>query len=191
MRDIDVRKALAAKIEARFSDDPGTLIIHELGLRSGIARIDLAVVNGHLHGYEIKSESDTLARLPAQAEVYGSVLDLVTIVVGANHLESAMAIIPDWWGIIKAEPCNPLRLTEIRAPRVNLNPNALDVVRLLWRDEALAFLQEFGYDKGMRGKARECIYRRLAESLPLGDIQSRVRHQLKARANWRVDALRM
>ena len=68
MRDIDVRTVLAAEVARRYKGDADTLIIHELGVCSGDARIDLAVVNGKLHGYEIKSDADTLKRLPAQAE---------------------------------------------------------------------------------------------------------------------------
>ena len=52
MRDIDVRTVLAAEVARRYKGDADTLIIHELGVCSGDARIDLAVVNGKLHGYE-------------------------------------------------------------------------------------------------------------------------------------------
>jgi len=38
----------------------------------GASRIDRAVVNGSVHGYEIKSETDDLTRLPAQARAYCS-----------------------------------------------------------------------------------------------------------------------
>jgi hypothetical protein len=88
MRDIDVRTVLAAEVERRYKGDSETLIIHELSVCSGNARIDLAVVNGKLHGYEIKSDSDTLKRLPAQSEVYNAVFDQVTIVVGEHHLNT-------------------------------------------------------------------------------------------------------
>ena len=46
------------------------LIIDELGLAHAQSRIDLAVFNGHLHGYEIKSAGDTLERLPRQLSFY-------------------------------------------------------------------------------------------------------------------------
>ena len=47
------------------------MILDELGICRGRVRIDLTVVNGLLHGYEIKSERDTLARLETQADLYG------------------------------------------------------------------------------------------------------------------------
>ena len=33
------------------------LLIHELGVCAGLARVDIALVNGSLHGFEIKSEA--------------------------------------------------------------------------------------------------------------------------------------
>ena len=59
MRDVDIRRALRTRV--RDSDDmKEALVVDELGLCQGRARIDLAVVNSSLHGYEIKSERDTL-----------------------------------------------------------------------------------------------------------------------------------
>ena len=67
-------------------NDPQTLIVEELGIRQGAARVDVAVVNGSLHGYEIKSARDTLERLPKQSELYSSVFDTITLVTAENHL---------------------------------------------------------------------------------------------------------
>src|SRR5260221_341269 len=102
MRDRDVRSALFTHVVERFRSDANTLIIHELGVLNGSCRIDLAVVNGLLHGYEIKSDSDTLDRLPSQADAYASIFDRVTLVVGSKHTGQATAIIPDWWGLREA-----------------------------------------------------------------------------------------
>ncbi len=61
MREIDIRLALRAKLEKLHPGESDTLLGQELGLCQGFARVDLAVVNGTVHGYEIKSEQDTLA----------------------------------------------------------------------------------------------------------------------------------
>ena len=78
-------------------------IFEELGVRHGAARIDIAVINGFMHGYEIKSDSDTLERLPGQMNEFNAVFDKMTLVVGKRHLYDAINIIPDWWGIIVAK----------------------------------------------------------------------------------------
>ena len=86
MRDRDVRKALHHKVLKEHHGDTNTLVLDELGLRHGVARVDVAVVNGYLHGFEIKSDSDTLDRLPSQVTIYNAVLDRATLVVGEKHI---------------------------------------------------------------------------------------------------------
>ena len=66
---------------------------------SGCARIDIAVINGKIHGFEIKSEQDNLERLPSQVELYSKVFDTITIVAAENHFNKLNEIIPNWWGI--------------------------------------------------------------------------------------------
>ena len=75
MRDIDIRRRLRAD-ERLHPWDSNTRIVEELGLCQGVARVDLAVVNGTIHGYEIKSERDTLTRLSGQAEIYNHIIRL-------------------------------------------------------------------------------------------------------------------
>ena len=59
---------------------PGTLIIDELPICRHAARADLAVINGHFSGYEIKSDRDTLKRLGSQVDAYCRVFDYVAVV---------------------------------------------------------------------------------------------------------------
>ena len=100
IRDAEVRPALRTYLEQQESARPDTILIEELGLCQGRARIDLATVSGVLHGYEIKSPRDRLNRLASQAATYSRVLDLVTLVVGAKHLKAALQLVPRWWGVL-------------------------------------------------------------------------------------------
>src|ERR1700755_210395 len=102
MRDRDIRSALHRVLQAEHATDQHTLIVDELGLCQGAARADVAVLNGSLAGFEIKSDRDTLARLPNQAQIYGRVFDYVTIVVGAKHARSIRSSVPSFWGITVA-----------------------------------------------------------------------------------------
>ena len=63
MRDEDIRSVLRARLALEYGTDPSALVLDEFGLACSSARVDLAVVNGCLHGYEIKSDVDSLARL--------------------------------------------------------------------------------------------------------------------------------
>lgn len=187
MKDIDLRNALKRKLRSCYADDPSTLIVDELGLRHGIVRVDVAVINGLIHGFELKSDRDTLQRLPRQMRVYNSVLDHMTLVVGQRYLDIATSLIPEWWGIMLAETgeSGDLDLTEVRKPQNNLFQDIVAVSKLLWRDEALSLLEEFGKAEGVRWKRRSMIYERLAEVADPDLIRHRVRHQLRTRTSWR------
>jgi hypothetical protein len=67
--DFDIRLALHAKRLRRLKTHPNTLVIDELGLAHAKSRIDVAVINGCIHGYEIKSDKDTLDRLSKQIDI--------------------------------------------------------------------------------------------------------------------------
>ncbi len=187
MRDADLRTALLRKLDRRHSRDPQTLILQELGLRHGAARVDVAVVNGSLHGYELKSDSDSLGRLARQARVYSSVLDRVTLVAGRCHVEEAMGLVPGWWGVHVAEmgPRGGVLFSSVRRARNNPSQDIVAVAKLLWREEALDLLHQVGAASGVRSKPRAAIYARLAEVARPEEIRSRVRHQLRNRTGWR------
>ena len=167
--------------------DPDTRIVEELGLCQGIARVDLAVVNGTIHGYEIKSERDTLARLPGQAEVYNRVLDHVTIVTALTHADDIRAFVPEWWGIWTVlDDQGEVRLEPLRDSARNPEVSAFALAQLLWRDEALQALADRGLAAGMRSKTRQSIWRRLAAELTLEDLGQVVRERIKSRNSaWR------
>lgn len=192
MNDLQIRTALKRKALVRYEKDPETVILDELGLRHGAARIDIAVVNGRLHGFEIKSDRDTLNRLPYQAKIFNSVLDRITLIVTQRHVHAAKEVVPVWWGIMLAEKGSrgAVHFSSIRRPRNNPCPNIEAVAKLLWRDEALALLEEIGAAKGVRTKPRSVLYARLAKVADLKRVRSRVIRQLKCREDWRSDVRR-
>lgn len=187
MNDYHIRTALKRELLARYSSDPGTFIIDELGLRHGAARIDVAVVNSFLHGYELKSDRDTLARLPDQIRIYNSIFDRVTLVAGYRHAYEAIKMVPDWWGIKIAEIGlrGAIHFIAFRRAINNPSPDSLSIAKLLWRDEAIGFLDEIASADGVRSKPREVIYKKLAATVGLDLIRSRVIQQLKCRINQR------
>src|SRR3972149_9340893 len=88
--DLIIRSALKEDLRKRHAQDNKLRIIEELGVNHGTARIDIAVVNGIMHGYEIKSDQDTLQRLPEQMNIFNAVFNKVTLVVGKSHLYDAI-----------------------------------------------------------------------------------------------------
>ncbi len=187
MRDRDVRQALHRKVLKEHHGDAHTLVLDELGLRHGTCRVDIAVVNGYLHGYEIKSDSDTLERLPAQIATYGLVLDRATLVVGERHLEKAKPLIPQWWGIkvVTAGPRGGISFETAQAFAQNPTIDPLALAELLWRPEVVEILQERGAPPALLRKPRGVLYKYLAETVDLQELRPLIRQRLKARARWR------
>lgn len=177
-----------AQLMAEHRDSlDATTFVDELGL-CGEVRVDVAVVNGALSGYELKSARDTLRRLPTQVRIYSQVLDYASLVVADNHLDHARQLIPEWWGcIVAAWDGSGTKLTVVTQPQPNCGVDALSLAQLLWRDEALAELRRRGIDSGVRTKPRRAIWERLAAELELDDLRQAVRERLKARQGWRPD----
>lgn len=180
MRDVDIRSRLRDGLATKFAGD---LIRNEVGLCLGETRVDLAVVNGHIHGYEIKSDRDTLARLPSQIELYDRVLDYSTIVCGPRHLANVIDQVPERWGVIEASGApGAVKLHQRRRPKLNRELDPLSIAQLLWRDEAADVLVSVG-QQVRRRDTRWDLWDRLA-LLPLTKLQLHVRTALKARRAW-------
>ncbi len=194
MNDRDIRAVLKYELLRRYTNDKDTLVLEELGLRHGAVRIDLVVVNDRIHGYEIKSDRDSLRRLPDQIRIYSSVMDRVTLVVGYRHAYGALRMVPEWWGVKLAEKkkgSGAIVLSDARSPRDNPGVDLNSVVALLWRNEALSILEEMESAKGIRSKTRTDIYRRLVEVSKPEYLRAKIRQQLKSREGWRADAQQM
>src|ERR1700730_10594989 len=99
--DAEIRAALHRKALRAFYVRGDTLVVDELGLAHAKARIDIAVINGCVHGFEIKSAADTLARLPQQLILYEECLEKLTIACAAKHVPAVRKIVPSWCGILR------------------------------------------------------------------------------------------
>jgi len=165
-------------------------IFEEFGVQHGIARIDIAIINDIIHGYEIKSDKDTLDRLSKQMNEYNAVFDKITLIVGRRYLYSAINMIPDWWGIkvAKIDNKNKVVFYNIREAEKNPEQIGIYIARLLWREEALRILEEKNKAKGFRSKSRDLIYKRLVSILDIETLKEQVKYTLLfSRKNWRSD----
>jgi hypothetical protein len=152
-------------------------------------RVDLAAVNGSLHGFEIKSDRDSLRRLARQVDLYSQVLDRATLVVGERLAPFATSLVPAWWGVVRvsSEP-RGLQFTNVRRSKLNPRWNARVLAELLWSAQALALLEERGAARGMRGKPRRILWDRVCECVHVDDIAAAVRGRLKASSGSQVPA---
>lgn len=187
MNDSQIRSALHGQVLQPYHDDPSCLVVDELGLSNGAVRVDVAVINGLLHGYEIKSPNDTLRRLSNQADMYSTVMDKMTLVVSENHYSKAASTIPKWWGILVCAAVSDGRIEfyedRYSAPNRGINPEA--VARLLWRSEVEAILNDVGFDAKILRQPRSVLYKELVQCCTFTTLRETVSQTLRARKDWR------
>lgn len=179
-RDSDIRAVLLANLRRIYGDEEHDLIVEEFGCNS--ARIDVAVINGALHAFEIKSDSDSLDRLPLQIEAYRGVFEYVTLICGQRLLKQARTLVPKWWGLQSAHyERGGVLLQELRTPRANPRQNKLALAKMLWKTEALACLRKYGHKVVTSRTAAEQVTLAVAEHIPMPELNEEVRQAIKLR----------
>lgn len=183
----EIRLALHSKTLRDFHRCPNTLVIDELGLAHAKARIDIAVINGCVHGYEIKSASDTLSRLPQQLTLYEECLEKLTIVCAGRHVAGVRSIAPKWCGITKVAkgPRGAISFATVREPKRNPNIRAFRLVHLLWRDEAVAILSQLDVPRDLLRAPRKTLYESLAASFSVDELTGFIKQSMVSRQGWR------
>lgn len=176
--DQDIRSVL---IERLRKQDESATIVEEMPLLRGRGRADVAFINGELHGFEIKSERDSLVRLGTQAEHYESSFEFITLVVARKHLSHARERVPKTWGLILAErgADGRVSLSEKREAKRNARINPAVFARMLWKRDCLKVLVKAGIS--VRHHAPVIELWKLIESLPLEMLRNEVRNALKLR----------
>lgn len=188
MYDIDIRIILKKYLADEYADTK-TIIVDEFKICWGDARVDVAVVNSNLHGYEIKSDNDTLERLPSQIAFYGQVFDTMSLVCTKKWLSKSRIIIPAWWGIIVAEDINgSITIKRLRKERLNKKVNLRSILELTWKNEALEILASHQQIKNFKYKTRFYIWDEILKNVPDDVIKEMVRDCIKSRDYWRSSA---
>ncbi len=186
-KDADIRAALHAKRLRRAKSHPNTLVIDELGLAHARSRIDVAVINGCIHGYEIKSAKDNLDRCATQIEIYRQTLQKLTFVVSPKHVAGIMSHAPEWCGVIEAErgPRGGINLQVLRNAAANPEIDPFMMAHLLWRDEVIQLLGQIGHTPKELRRPRKQLYEMLCETMTTREITASIRAFMAQRQMWR------
>lgn len=185
--DKEIREAFLRKKLARVRVRPNTLVVEELGLVNATARVDIAVLNGCLHGFEIKSGKDTLDRLPEQLEIYSGSLEKLTIVCADRHLKRVRKMAPRWAGLIEVTrgPRGGIHFDLVRRAGRNPNVSPSLIAHLLWRGEAAEVLQRMDEARAVLRQPRAALYARLGELMTTGQLTAVAREFMLKRQDWR------
>ncbi|RZM22581.1 MAG: hypothetical protein EOO88_28970 [Pedobacter sp.] len=165
-------------------------LIEELDLCLGDARIDMAVFGSTITGIEIKSDSDTLSRLPRQIEVYGKIFERIFIYVGSRHVANVMCLAPEWWGVIEvAGSSEEFNLILRRKAQKNLKVDKLSLTQLLWKEEVIPLLSGVNC-ASLKYKNRHQLWEMLSKRLSERKLKEAITTCIKARVYDSIDEQR-
>lgn len=188
VRDGDLRSALSAVVARQYRARRHLLVPEVDILVTYPGRIDALLVADRICGFEIKSDVDSLRRLPRQVEIYGPVLERATLVVGKRHAAAAAGIVPPWWAIWGIRHCDgDVVLTTQRRGRLNPDVDPFAVATFIPRDVVVHRLRAQGIPGLSRRSVAELRYM-LAETNSKTAVLKLARSAMLARLDWKYRA---
>jgi hypothetical protein len=175
MSEAIVRSAL--RVHALAGIAGACAAIDEVWVPRSNERADIAVIGRRMDGFEIKTDRDTLRRLPRQVDAYGRLFDHCTAVIDERHRRKAEVILPEWWGITTVAVTDVVTFTIVRNASANPSVDPEILVRLLWRDEALKALVAIGCTPDVR-TTRSRLWADLLRFASLTQLRAVVRDAL-------------
>ena len=172
LTDKEIRQALISSLRRRFKAPKATL--EEVHVCNGNAIADVVAVYKTMHCYEIKGETDSINRIVRQSEYYDQAFCLISLVTTKNHLDRALTIAPEHWGVVVANTsqAGDVRFRHIRGAAKNPHYKPRIALLTLWRSELINFPQanNLNMEKMNRQKIAEII----ASSAPMSAINERL-----------------
>lgn len=121
-------KLKAAVVDRLISSgivDDNAVLVSELTIDNWAHRTDIVLANGRLWGFELKSERDSLSRLPSQLEAFSKHFEKLVIVVAEKFEKQAEKLVLKFSGVGLWVACDKGNLTEKIRPRAKtMRPEA-------------------------------------------------------------------
>lgn len=178
LRDGDIRRALEDSLAFEHSVVGDTAIIHEMKVYRPTARVDVAVVNGEISAFEIKSDVDSFARLKDQIAGYSAVFDRVSIVTTSRQVRLARQKVPRWWGIAVSDGFS---ISVKRSAKRNPHRRLTSLLFSLTRSELISILQTNNAARGHSSSSIATLVETAAQRISEDDIRASCRSVLKRR----------
>lgn len=143
MGETEIKSVILNKLIKSGKINLDSLVFSEMNLAGKARRLDLGYVkNNEIIAIEIKSEKDTLFRLPGQIEEYKKYFDRVIIAVAEKHVEGALALADDSIAIWQVSPSNSLKT--IRRGRLIKNIPKQNYLALMTKREISLVARKLG-----------------------------------------------
>lgn len=179
---LDERDIKAAVIDRLFNTGAlkNAVLINEMVYANWSRRADLAVANGHLHAFEIKSDLDSLRRLQGQIGIYLQRFDKLTLVVSPKFVDTIIATTPTRVAVWSA--CWEDKGIKIKVVRSGKQEKIEDrdvLIDYFLRDELYLFLSSRGVTVRRSAPRSELV--KLAKEQPVSKLREYLLHSLKLR----------
>jgi hypothetical protein len=162
------------------------LLVEEMEVCLGRARVDLAVIADQLIGIEIKGPKDDVIRLPGQVQAYSKCFDRIVLVVDESLAKKARLLVPAWWGlVIGLQREGRFSYQFERRPRPNPDLDMDAFLSLLWRDEIDALLADLLGASPRPRATKKTIRAELLARIELPILHRASLNKLRNRSDWR------
>lgn len=185
--DIDIRKTLCEELHKQLPTKFKSMIINELMVGESIADVSV-ITEKNVSLFEIKSDMDSLVRLPKQVRDYDAVGDYCSLVTTDTFLQKIQDqfLIPDHWGILKASSIDgQVILESVRQPVYSPEVNPDYLAHSLWSDELIEHLTDINSLYGVKSKNNWYKSQRLIENTTTNELKRIYRNSHLKRGNWR------
>lgn len=145
-----------------FDFHDNDVLIDELCFYEKKNRADVVYANGKLTGFEIKSESDSLARWGNQHDAYLRLFDSVWLCCHHKHALKAIELSEKNVGILILDNYGQ-NITILREAKVNKFIDKFEVISLLWRSELDELCLENNIKINRKERINEARHRVLSE----------------------------
>lgn len=171
-----VKAAVIDRLLTGSHVDDDAVLISEMTVANWSRRADVVLANGKLWAFEIKSDADSLARLPGQITAFCTYFEKFTVVAAERFEATILAMIPEGVGvwIVNAEGTVKQKI----APRqAQLSKAAY--ISLMTATELRRLLTANGFRAAK--EAHRVDLERTAAGLPTSDLASAARDAVKRR----------
>lgn len=173
-----IKAALIDRLYAKGEVCPDAVLISEMVVDNWARRADVVLANGKLSAFEIKSDLDSLARLPGQLETYRNFFERVIVVITPRFLKRTEEIVPEGIGIWVVENDGHEGIKEKRRART-FELSAEAAINLMTVTDLRRLLSANGVTGLGRGSRRELEV--LVRNLTRKDLAAAARDSVKRR----------
>ncbi|TDR32155.1 sce7726 family protein [Hydromonas duriensis] len=175
MNENEIREILISFLSKKYSDEADVAFIKELFIEQFKQRADLVLANGKLVTYEIKSELDSLNRLPAQLESYTKHFEETIVVCAEKHVEKVKEIIGLEVGLWAVNIKGEFKAIQ--------KPKKIKITKLSWLshlpvDELRVLLKQYSFT---RSGNRDTLTQTIVQKLSCNQVREYVLDYFKRR----------